>query len=137
MNKLEFPSPKDALCQIHMFKLAQSFWRSFLNFVNVFSIFILVFVWKISIPFTHGCIMAYIWLKLAHWFWRRNFLNFADVFSLFLNFIPLELGQCPSFEQTWIPITLGCMVPILVEIGPVTLLFNFVNVFPLFRNYLP
>ena len=56
LNKLEFPSPKDALCQIQMFKLAQSFWRSFLNLVNVFSI-LLVSIWKIWIPFIQGCIV--------------------------------------------------------------------------------
>ena len=38
LKKLEFPSPKDALCQV-WFKLAQWFWRRFLNFVNVFSLF--------------------------------------------------------------------------------------------------
>ena len=39
VNKLEFPSPKDALCQIWL-KLAQRFWRRrFLNFVKVFSLF--------------------------------------------------------------------------------------------------
>ena len=39
LKKLEFPSPKDALCQIWL-KLAQRFWkRRFLNFVNVFSLF--------------------------------------------------------------------------------------------------
>ena len=35
LNKLESPSTKDALCQIWL-KLAQRFWRRFLNFVNVF-----------------------------------------------------------------------------------------------------
>ena len=36
LNKLEFPSPKDALCQV-WFKLAQQFWRRrFLNFINIF-----------------------------------------------------------------------------------------------------
>mgnify|MGYP003685852939 CR=1 FL=1 len=36
LNKLESPSPKDALCQVRL-KLAQWFWRRrFLNFVNVF-----------------------------------------------------------------------------------------------------
>ena len=36
LNKLEFPSPKDALTQIWL-KLAKQFWRrKFLNFVNVF-----------------------------------------------------------------------------------------------------
>ena len=39
LNKLESPSPKDALCQVGL-KLAQWFWRRrFLNFVNVFSLF--------------------------------------------------------------------------------------------------
>ena len=36
LNKLESPSPKDALCQVWL-KLAKWFWRRrFLNFVNVF-----------------------------------------------------------------------------------------------------
>ena len=35
-KNLEFPSTKDALCQVRL-KLAQCFWRRrFLNFVNVF-----------------------------------------------------------------------------------------------------
>ena len=39
LNKLEFPSPKDALCQIWL-KLAQLFWRTkILNSVIVFSLF--------------------------------------------------------------------------------------------------
>ena len=39
LNKLEFLSPKDALCQVWL-KLAQQFWRTkFLNFVNVFLLF--------------------------------------------------------------------------------------------------
>mgnify|MGYP003692227413 CR=1 FL=1 len=39
LNKLESPSPKDALCQIWLY-LAQWFWRRrFFNFVNVFLLF--------------------------------------------------------------------------------------------------
>ena len=39
LNKLESPSPKDALCQVWL-KLAMWFWRrGFFNFVNVFSLF--------------------------------------------------------------------------------------------------
>ena len=38
LNKLQSPSPKDALCQVWL-KLAKWFWRRFLNFVNVFSLF--------------------------------------------------------------------------------------------------
>ena len=37
LNKLETPLPKDALCQVWL-KLAQWFWRRFLNFSNVFSL---------------------------------------------------------------------------------------------------
>ena len=39
MNKIEFPSPRDALYQVWL-KLAEWFWkRRFLNFINVFSLF--------------------------------------------------------------------------------------------------
>ena len=40
LNKLESPSPKDALCLVWL-KLAQWFWsRRFSNFINVFSFFL-------------------------------------------------------------------------------------------------
>ena len=46
LNKLESPSPKDALCQVWL-KLAQWFWRRrFLNFNNVFSPFWIISPWK-------------------------------------------------------------------------------------------
>ena len=39
LNKVESPSPKDALCQVWL-KSVQWFWRRrFLNFVNVFLLF--------------------------------------------------------------------------------------------------
>ena len=39
LNKLESPSPKDALCQVWL-KLVQWFWRRrFLNFINAFWLF--------------------------------------------------------------------------------------------------
>ena len=47
-------------------------------------------------------------------------------------------GYGPSFEHTWIPVTQGCSVSILVEIGSVVLekkIFKFC--IWLFRNYLP
>ena len=47
----------------------------------------------------------------------------------------------PLFKIIWILFTQGCFVPSLVEIGSVILekkiFFNFINVFSLFRNYLP
>ena len=50
----------------------------------------------------------------------------------------IELG--PSFEQIWILITQEGIVPNLAEISPVVLekkIFEFVNGFSLFGNYLP
>ena len=81
-----------------------------------------------------------VWLKLALWFWWGRFFNFVYVFSQFRNYLPFGKGRDPSFEKTWIPFTEGCFVPSLVEIDPVLMrrrFFNFVNVFSLFRNYLP
>ena len=70
----------------------------------------------------------------------EDFFNFVNVFSLFLIYPSLGKGQGPSFEKIWIPSTQGCFLPSLVEIGAVVLkrrFLNFVNVFSLFRNYLP
>ena len=98
LNKLESPSPKDALCQVWL-KLAQWFWRRrFLNFVNIFSLF------RNYLPLEKGGAhhlnklespspkdaLCQVWLKLAQWFWRRRFLNFVNIFSLFRNYLPLE-----------------------------------------------
>ena len=100
LNKLESPSPKDALCQVWL-KLAQWFWRRihvFFNFVNVFSLF------HNYLPLEKGGILllnkfespkdalCHVWLKLAQWFWRRRFLNFVNVFWLFPNYVPLGKG---------------------------------------------
>ena len=100
LNKLESPSPKDALCQVWL-KMALWFWRRrLLNFVNVFSLF------HNYLPLEYGGVLhlnklespspkddlCQAWLKLAQWFWRRRFLNFVNVFSLFRNCLPLEKG---------------------------------------------
>ena len=46
LNKLDSPSPKDALCQVWL-KLAQLFWRRrFFYFVNSFSLFLYYLPWK-------------------------------------------------------------------------------------------
>ena len=54
-------------------------------------------------------------------------------FHYFVIF-PLGKGQGPAFEQIWIPVT-------QVQIGPVVLekkiFLNFVNVYSLYRNFLP
>ena len=38
LNKLEFSSPKEDFCQVWLIR-AKWFWRRFLNFVDVFSLF--------------------------------------------------------------------------------------------------
>ena len=86
LNKLESPSPKDALCQVWL-KLAQWFWRRrFLNFVNVFSQFRnnlplekggALHLNKIESPSPKDALCED-WLKFAHWFWRRRFFKFCQ-----------------------------------------------------------
>ena len=50
----------------------------------------------------------------------EDFQTFSTSFQLLL-LSPLSKTQGPSFERNWIPLTLGCSVPSLVEIGPVVL----------------
>ena len=80
LNKLESPSPKDALWQVWL-KFAQWFWRRiFINFVNVFSLFrnylplekdMALFYNKLESPSPKDALYQ-VWLKLAQWFWRRR-----------------------------------------------------------------
>ena len=70
--------------------------------------------------------------------WGRHFLNLFMYFMVSL-LSPLRKRRCPFFEHNLIPITQGCFVPSLVEIGWVALekkIIKFVNVFSLFLNYL-
>ena len=99
LKKLQSPSPKDALCQVWL-KLAQWFWRRFLNFDNVFSLF------PNYLPLEKGGALHFnkleapspkddfyqVWLKLAQWFWRRRFSNFFNVFSQFPMWV--KAGKC-------------------------------------------
>ena len=71
-------------------------------------------------PPSHKDALCQVWLQLAKWFWRERFLDFVNVFSLF-RIMSLGKRWGPSFEQTWIPFTRGCIVPSLVEIDPVVL----------------
>ena len=90
LNKLESPSPKDALCQVWL-KLAQWFWRRrFLNFIKVFSLF------RNYLPLERGSALhlnkldspspkdafCKVWLKLAQWFWRRFFKFRQFIFAM-------------------------------------------------------
>ena len=100
LNKIEYHSPKDALCQV-CFKLAQWFWRrGFFNFVNVFSAFRnylplekggALHLNKVESPSPKDA-LCQVPVKLAQWFWSRRFLNLVNVFSLFHNYLSLEKG---------------------------------------------
>mgnify|MGYP003692070963 CR=1 FL=1 len=88
LNKLESPSPENALCQVWL-KLAKWFWRRrYFNFVNVFSLF------RNYLPLEEGRALhlnkteskdglCQVWLKLAQWFWRRFFkFCFQVIFAI-------------------------------------------------------
>ena len=124
LNKLEFPTPNDDLCQVWL-KLAQ--WllrRRFLNFINVFSLFryylplekgVVLHLSKLEFPSPKDA-LCLVWLKLALLFLRR-FLKFVNVFSLFRYYLPLEKGvtlhlyklEFPSLKnalcQVWLKLT--------------------------------
>ena len=110
LNKLESPSPKDALCQVWL-KLALWFWRRrFFNFVNVLLLFRnylplekgrALHLNKLEFPSPKDA-LCQVWLKLAQWFWRRRFLNFVYVFLLFRN-LPLENGGALHLNKLEFP----------------------------------
>ena len=115
LNKLESPSPKDALCQVWL-KLAQLFWRRsfFFKFVNNFRYFVIISPWKRAGPF--------IWTNLnpLHsrmlcdkfgWNWPSGsgeedfFFKFVNVFSLFRNYLPLEKDRALHFKKLESPLS--------------------------------
>ena len=91
------------------------------------------FIWINFNPPIQGFIVAGL-VEIGPGVLEEKILKFLNVFSLFRNDLPLEIGWGPSFEQTWISFTQGCIVAGLVEIGSVVLekkILKFVNVFSL------
>jgi hypothetical protein len=135
------------LCQVWL-KLAQWFWRRFLNDHTQFLHFcdylpleedLTLYLNKLKFPLPKDNVYQ-VWLNLARWFWRRRF--FLKIFSVFLLFLlssPLGEGQSPSFEQTWIPSPKEWFMPSLVKIGPADLekIFKWPHPFWHFWDYLP
>ena len=84
--------------------------------------------------------LCQVWLKLAQWFWRRRFFNFVNVFSLYRNYLPLEKDGALHLNKLESPSSKDSLCQVWLKL-PQWLwrrrFFNFVNVFSLFRNYLP
>ena len=84
--------------------------------------------------------MCQVWFKLAQWFWRRRFLNFVNVFSLFRNNLPLEKGRALHLKKLESTSPNDALCQVWVKLAKWfwrRRFLNFVNVFSLFRHYLP
>ena len=95
--------------------------EDFLNFVNVFSLFPNYLpLEKVRALHSPKDVLCQVWLKLAQWFWRRRLLNFFP-WKRAVPFIWIILWQdCMKLAQWfW------------------RKFLNFLNVFSLFRIYLP
>ena len=96
-NILESPLPKDTLCQVWL-KLAKWFLsKRFLTVVNVFSLcgyylslkkYIAHKLNKFEFPSPKNT-LCHVWLKLAHWFWRR-FSKVVNIFSICCYYLPFK-----------------------------------------------
>ena len=85
-------------------------------------------------------VLCQVWLKLAKWFWRRRFINFVNVFSLFRNYLPLKRGLALPLNKLESPSLKDALCQVWLKLAQWfwrRRFFNFVNVFSLFRNYLP
>ena len=116
LNKFESPAPKNALCQVWL-KLAQWFWRRFLN------IFKIVLLFSYYLPLEKGVTfrlnkfespplkdaLCQVWLKLARWFWRRRFLKYFQYNFTISLLSPFWEGRGPSFEQIWSPLPMDAL----------------------------
>ena len=118
LNKLEFPVPKNVLCQVCL-KLAEWFWRRrFLNLVNDFPLCCYYlpleniewpFIWTILNPHHSRMFCAKFGLNFPPRFSRRGFLNFVNVFSLFRYHLPLKKGLDLHWNQ-FVSSSKGCFV---------------------------
>ena len=71
---------------------------------------------------------------------EEDFLNFVNLFSLFLNYLPLEKGGALHLNKLKSPSPKDALCQVWLNLAYWfwrRRLFNFVNVFSLFRNYLP
>ena len=115
LNKIEFPSPKDAL-EKKIFKFCQCIFGISYSFpVEKGGA---LYLNKLESPSLKDA-LCQDWLESSQWFWRRKLLNFVKVFLLLYNYLSFRLD--PSFNQIWNLITQECFVPSLVESGEMVL----------------
>mgnify|MGYP003688723061 CR=1 FL=1 len=84
--------------------------------------------------------LCQVWLKLAQWFWSRRFFYFVNVFSLFRNYLPLEKGGAIHLNKPESPSPKDALCQVWLKLAQWfwrRRFVNFVNVFSLFRYYLP
>ena len=109
LNKLEFPSPKDALCRVCL-KLAQCILiRRFLNVVNVFSLFrnylpletdMVLHMNKLESPLPNDAFAKFGW-NWPLWFRRRKSLQPSSGILAMLDTKPTLLGYRIGVRMCW------------------------------------
>ena len=129
-------------------------WRSgsgeedFLNTSMYYRYFMIISPWNMVGPF--------IWTNLnpLHlkmlcakfgWNWlsgsgEEDFLYFVNVFSVFCNYLPLEKGRILHLNKLESPLPRDALCQVWLKLAQWfwrKRFLNFVNVFSLFRNYLP
>ena len=68
------------------------------------------------IPLTQGCFVPNL-AEIGSVVLKKKILKYFQYNFSMLLLPPLEEGCQPSYVQTWFPLTQGCFVPSLVEIG--------------------
>ena len=120
LNKFEFPSPENAMCQVWL-KLAQWILKRFFKISSTY-----VRYFEIISPLER--VGSFIWITLNPlyprmlctefgWNWPRvsgkeDFLNFVNVFSLIFNYLPLEKDRALHLNkfESHIPKNAMCQV---------------------------
>ena len=102
LNKLQSPSPKDALYQVWS-KWAQWFWRNFLNFVNLFCNFVIISPYEMTwpftwIPFTQECFVLSL-IESSPVVLKKKTFKLRQCFFAISLLSPLKKGRDPSLVQ--------------------------------------